>query len=437
MAYDDAWFPRIKGDNANLSLRLCPTPSGALRRAFLAGDDTVRYTYPKICDPEYQQRLRDLDALQQEMELDKDTHPTVVSLYKGKIEEKRQYHELVRTAYRAQEATGAGFVAAQQFRQYTEAVFGAPDRDVFNYIVKKMQAELEQSAALVGTPAYERLRERFSNPVFTTVPSFPVVLFTAQETDQGVTNEPLQAGEIKRYIETVLEAHNMPDWQVLLAKRGGRFSVLANQRVISIPSDRALQARRPERQITRRRLRGLVAHEVLTHARRADAGAKSALRLLGIGLPNYLVGEEGVAALREQMALGVEDYLNQDIYFAIGLAYYLDLMRNDDIVSLRPMREVFEILHDYLTVRYGVGNRSAMQGAFNLCRQIYITSPHDSSPMVFTRPLVYLTGNIAVSSQVVENPDIETYYDLGKFDPTNQGHLTALATLEILPSVMA
>lgn len=433
MTYDGAWFPRIKGDNANLSLRLCPTPSGALRRAFLSGDDRIQYSYPKLYDPEYHRRLRDLDTLKQELELDQDTHPTVVALYLAKVEEKRKYHDLVRAACRAQDETGAGFVAAQQFRQYTEAAFGAPDRNVFNYIVKKIQAELDQATHLAGTPAYERFRERFANPVFTTVPPFPATLVDIERSSSKESEEILSAATIQAHLQAVLQQQGLENWKVSLARYRGKFSVSGVRRTILIPGDRALQARRPERKITWRRLRGIVAHEILTHARRAEAGAQSPLQLLGIGLPGYLAGEEGVAALREQMAVGGDDYMNQDTYFAIGLAYGLDLLREETEQRLRPMREVFDILHDYLTVRYGVGHKSAVQGAFNLCRQIYITSPHYEVPMVLTRHLVYLTGSIAVSNLAVTHPEAQQYFDLGKYDPANQEHVAALATLQLLP----
>jgi hypothetical protein len=431
MIYDEAWFPRIKGNNANLSLRLRPTPSGALRRAFFSGEETIQYQYLKLEDSEYHERLRSLASLEQDLDLDQDTHPTVIALYKAKVAEKRLYHELVRAAYGAQEPTLAGQVAAQRFREYTETAFGVPDRDVFNYIIKKIQAELIHAAHLSGTPAYERLQERFGNPVFTTVPPFPASL--VGQNPYGSTTTFLSAAEIQSRILQILQEYGMTNWRVLIASRGGRFSVQANQRVVAIPNDQALQARRPERRITERRLHGLIAHEVLTHARRAEAGAQSPLRLLSIGLPEYLSGEEGVAALREQVALGEIEYLNQDIYFAIGLAYGLDLMSEMTNGQLRTMRQVYTILHDYLTVRYGIGDRSAQQGAFNLCRQIYITNPHRDIPTVFTRPLIYLTGNIAVSSLVAKDTAVQSWFDIGKYDPTNQQHLDALAELKIRP----
>lgn len=431
MIYDAAWFPRIKGNNANLSLRLRPTPSGALRRAFLAGDDQIRYTYPKLRDQAYHDRLRHLAALRRDLELDQYTHPVVISLYKEKIAEKQQYHELVRAAYHAQDETGSGAVAVQQFRHMTEALFGAPDRDIFNYIVKKVQEELAAATHMSGNPAFERLQERFHNPVFTAVPTFPGALVNPEQGTDEASDVALTTEAIRAYITDTLRAHDMEHWRVLVAVRGGRFSVLANQRIVTVPSDAALRARRPERQITQRKLRGLVAHEVLTHAKRAEAGLRSSLQLLGIGLPQYLVGEEGVAALREQIEIGADDYLNQDIYFAIGLAYGLDLVRQQPTSSLRPMREVFDILHDYLTVRYGVGDRSAMQGAFNLCRQIYITTPHITTPLVFTRPLIYLTGNIAVSGLVSQDQTVQRFFDVGKYDPTNESHCAALQELGI------
>jgi hypothetical protein len=393
------------------------------------------YTYPNIAVPGYQRQVHALDELEQGLSIDTVTHPRVIELYRDKVKERRTLLELVHSAHRAQSPAARGAVAAKRFREFSEGVYGVPERDVFNYVVKKVQEELADAHEMQGVPAYERLVERFRAPVFTTVPHYgPPTEDTARTGDDSAA---LSATEICRRIRTALDAHGMSHWQVSTSSSARRFTVLPRSRRIRVPHDRILRQRRSERKVTERKLEGLIAHEVLTHALRAERGAKSGLRLLSVGLPGYLLGEEGIATYREQQVTGAIDYQSQDIYFTIGLAYQLDLMYVD-VPQLRSMREVFTILHDYLTVRYGVGDRMATKTALNLCRQVFVTGPwQEEYPMVLTKGLVYLRGAIRISRFLEQYPDYEQWFDVGKFDPANAVHREALAELNIISGVMS
>jgi hypothetical protein len=114
------------------------------------------------------------------------------------------------------------------------------------------------------------------------------------------------------------------------------------------------------------------------------------------------------------------------MYFAIGLAYGLD--RGG---VRRSFSEVFALLCDYFAIRNHGGVRATRSKAFATCCRIFVQSPHTNIPLILTRDIVYREGNIAILDLLARDPSVELSFDIGKYDPTNDGHTAALKTLGI------
>ncbi len=105
-------------------------------------------------------------------------------------------------------------------------------------------------------------------------------------------SEKLDAWAIAADMKAALGNMDINDWNVVvLDEMSARMSVSARHREVRVKSDSIFTYEDRDR---------LIVHELQTHVRRACNGFRSGLLNLGLGLPNYMATEEGVASYMEQ-----------------------------------------------------------------------------------------------------------------------------------------
>jgi hypothetical protein len=220
-------------------------------------------------------------------------------------------------------------------------------------------------------------------------------------------------------MQQVLVELEIDDWKIVVDTEKGlsNFSVSQEYKTISIPSDEQIQARK----LTKKKLAGLVEHELKTHIVRRHNGERSKLALLGLGLDRYIKGEEGVATYAEQKVTGATEFAGIPMYFAIAVAKGFD-------GTSRNFRETFTIVRDYYVATLKLGDditSRAETAAWKDCVRIFRGTTGVTPGAVFTKDLAYL-GNRDIWQLVSTNSDVVMTFSIGKFDSTNNEHVAAL-----------
>ena len=364
-------------------------------------------------------KLEKLIHLSESIEKCPDTNPVVKKLYQEKIVEKQRQFKLI-NFYKQKPSK----IDNDELTSMVESVYGRPSQSVFNHLISVLRDSLNHvTNELKNSPEFERLNE-----VLTTDSESEVKDFVPIESKDFGEIVYTDAREVRHYILKRLPVLGLADWRVQISCDSvGGFKVWPRTKRIIVPTSKMLVARKGDRVLTATRLEAMIAHEVMTHAVRAENGFNSGLKLLAVGLASYWRGEEGVAGYREQQIVGATDYMNKNMHFTIGLAYGLDRQG-----VKRSFREVFDILIDYFLVIGGLDNNSAINKAFTACERIFYGATGSGTAFVMTKDIAYREGNIAVYRLLEKNPAAEEWFDVGKFDPTNQGHVSALQTLGLI-----
>jgi len=321
------------------------------------------------------------------------------------------------------QATSAG--DDTRFFNYSKQLYGAPRKDFFAYIAKRIQVLCEADVPNDAHKAAERLLQLFSKISTKQAVIDNDVLPEVREDDA----KALSSAEVARVFEETLRAYDIDGWEVIVDEEGSRqrFAVNPYRKLVHVPGDAALANRRVP--FTPTSAQALAEHEVGVHVRRAHQGSQQPLLLLGLGLDGYLKGEEGLASYVQQQVEGADEFYGFDRYMAISLAVGLD-------GSPRDFRAVFSSMVDYYTVtlrsRKNIEER-ARSAAWDVCMRIFRGTTGQSAGTVFTRDLAYFAGNIEMWQFMTDYPERFNDLFIGKFDPLNQEHVTALQSLDILP----
>ncbi len=235
--------------------------------------------------------------------------------------------------------------------------------------------------------------------------------------------QEFSAEEIKSLFEVVLRELSAEGWMVVINPNKNGISVNQEKKSVEVPEKRKLSFRA---------LKGLIAHEIGTHAARRIRGERTRLKMLGLGLDRYEGGEEGVATLREQVLEGeVKDFSGFDGHFAIGLATGVDGQPRD-------FRQTFEVLKKYYQLQSmlrGVvkeeAEKKAADSAWSRCVRTFRGTNSQTPGTCFTKDIVYREGNIAVWESVAKNAPEMSRWDVGKYDPSNPRHIWVLDQLNI------
>lgn len=174
-------------------------------------------------------------------------------------------------------------------------------------------------------------------------------------------------------------------------------------------------------------LKGLFAHEVLVHAQRAMQGEKKSKKL-SVGLPGYLVAEEGLGVLVESAINGQISNKVKDRYIDIALALG-DTMR-------RPLsrQELYEVCYVREVARSVAYQRDTSldrieKEVWEHVNRIYRGSLGNKYIAVFTKDVAYYKGFVRMARYIKRNAkeksmnDLFTFLLSGKFDPNIPEHV--------------
>lgn len=248
--------------------------------------------------------------------------------------------------------------------------------------------------------------------------------------DDDVYDVDSIAQTMARSIEILAENENEAwlEWSVVV-KEATSIMVGASDKQIVIPEDRP--------PISGKKMKGLLAHELLVHAQRSVLGETHQVEGLNTGLAGFISGEEGLAAISEQAISGEEPLLFKDRYIDIALAFAVG--ENGTSLS-RPQIIEFVQLRDKLRLRsLGLSDELTDARRKDINKhvgRIYRGGRGDAGDKlhpVYSKDFVYFDGYMKVAayiSKMLEDghlmPDIYNFLIQGGFDPTNELHLKLL-----------
>lgn len=388
----------------------------AQEKAFLANEIVNPILdYPELALFDGASLTSQLTELKSDIESE-ETNETVKRLYVAKIDE-------TLTMVRMLEAAKIG--DDKLFCAESSNVYGDLDQKAVDYVLSIVRAKAKYStvhgdeekvaAANRLLAILPEVDEDYVDESIAMLP--PLTPSGGKVTDAAIAAEAFEA---------LLKKLQIDDWTVLIDEPKGitNFSVSQEYKTIHIPGTAALV----KRSMSNRKLHGLIIHEIGAHVVRRFNGAKSKLRLLGLGLDRYIKGEEGVATYYEQKVTGARSFAGTARYFSIALA----TGRCDGVP--RDFRETFEVLCDYrlLYKRERVSRRESVRIlAYNDSVRIFRGTSCRTKGAVYYKDTAYFS-NRAIWQLVKDNPEIEATFRYGKFDPTNEDHVTALIELGIL-----
>lgn len=238
------------------------------------------------------------------------------------------------------------------------------------------------------------------------------------------TKKTFFAPEIKMIFEKNLKNAGIIGWKVELDPVNG-VSVYVDQkrRRIVIPM---------MKKIFRNGLRHLLIHEIGTHVIRRINGEKSRLGLLGLGLDNVEIAEEGIATVREQMTdRAPEDFSGIEGFLAVSFAMGLDGKR-------RNFRETFELMKKYYLFnslfsgeRRKCAEKYANLTSWDRCVRTFRGTDYKTPGICFTKDIIYREGNIGIWNVIRKKPEEIKRFSVGKYDPSNPEHIRILDKLGI------
>ncbi len=235
-------------------------------------------------------------------------------------------------------------------------------------------------------------------------------------------NQHVALDDFKSMLEDTLLRLQIFDWKVKFDTKNkfGRFVVLSKVKSILLPV-----TVNGKSYISYKRAIKLIHHEIYTHVVRTNAGYRSRLKLLSIGLAGYQHAEEGIATYNEQKAVGSNKYYAGFLsYLAIGLAKGLDRG------SVQRLPYEFNTLFTNVFLALGLTSQQAYHKALQTTLHIYIKV--GDSYFVNTSDVIYRSGNIKIHSLISTDPLAENYFTQGKFDPGDQFLVQGLTSLGII-----
>lgn len=237
--------------------------------------------------------------------------------------------------------------------------------------------------------------------------------------------------DIASRFETALLALSANDsdwaeWSVDRNQEKDSLSVSSGDKKIVVGVNRA--------NVTPVQLEGLFAHEVLVHANRALQGAKRSEQL-STGLPDYLDFEEGLGVFSEYAVTGEIPVKNVNRYVDIALALGLSgeqISRHEllDFVMNRA-----QLINDLDEIKKS--QEDIEKEVYAHVNRIYRGSLGNEYIGVFTKDIAYHKGFLQVGAYIESSvkmgnsvADTMDFLLQGKFDPTNEVHMSYLSELE-------
>ena len=384
------------------------------KNRFLAGEIVnPTFDYPELESFDIDEREEILIELKNDV-LELEQNETVKKIYRTKINETLATLRMLRAAKNGDD---------RKFSRYADFIYGKPEGADVNYIIQHVKELIEVNEVIENKEvqhAIERLKNIFGE-IESTI-------------DDGVDKSVLPKGEKKGdLVENIEEAVTAfgaaladlkaDDWSVVVDNEKGisSFSVNQEHKIVRVPSEDELK----KRAISKRRLKGLVAHEIGTHVARRTNGERSKLQLLGLGLDRYIRAEEGIATYNQQLVEGAKEFAGVPRYLSVAVAKGVD-------GTPRDFRETFEVMKDYRLLSSTKKNTdAAAEIAYNDCVRIFRGTTCTTPGAIYPKDMAYF-GNRAIWALVNKDSDAVEYFSIGKYDPTNEEHVALLSQLGIL-----
>lgn len=391
------------------------------------------FEYPDINIEEILNREESLVKLKEEI-ANEEADETVKRAYTWKINEKIGECRLLRAAAEKN---------MKQFRLWTYFLYGGPSPELYTYTITDLHTQLTNDASSENTvlqDAAKKLQELLPKPpapdsVSETLPTNDVQTQVTNITKAWITDtlptsdrpdaDMYTSENIAELFEAALQSFQADDWKVVIDDTTSATGIRVSQE--------KKQVRIPQgRQVLFNKLRTLIAHEIGTHVARREAGERSKLKLLGIGLDRYESAEEGIATLREQVLTGpVKRFSGEVGHLAISLAKGLDGTKRD-------FKDVYSILQSYyywFHISKGKNENQALESsqksAWNRCVRTFRGTNANTPGVCFTKDIIYREGNAQIWKLLGSDPSAALQFNIGKFDPTNERHVMILSQLGI------
>lgn len=359
---------------------------------FLSGE-TINPTleYPELENFDIGTRRSKLRALLEEVVV-LESNKVVRNIYSAKI------NELLTTLQMLQATRDRDDVA---FSRAADFVYGTPEVGDIHYVVASVQeliAEKIDNEDECTRAAAARLHRLFS----------PLDV----EPDGGVVRSILPQGEsieggveslseVVAAFEAALVELGVDGWVVVVDTDKGlnKFSVSQEHKMVRVPAEDIIK----ERKDTKKKLKGLIKHEIDTHVARRHNGEQSPLQLLGLGLDRYLKAEEGISTYAEQQVTGAQEFAGIPRYLSIALAKGL---------CGKPLdfRQTYEIMKDYNLIALPRDEQEvtvewAYKTAYDDCLRIFRGTTGTSPGVVYPKDMAYF-ANRKIWTLVAKNPAV-------------------------------
>lgn len=373
--------------------------------------------YPELDSFDIDEREHILLSLKEDI-LELEQNETVKKIYRTKI------NELLATV-RMLRASKAG--DDRKFSRYADFIYGKPETGDIGYVIEHVKVLISQnldSENLEKQQAAQRLNEIFSSLVFDAGEGVDKSVLPKGQDIPGKLESIEEAVEV---FEDALQEIGATDWKVVVDSEAGisNFSVSQEHKIVRVPSEEKLLAR----SLSKKKVRGLIEHEIKTHVARRSNGERSQLQLLGLGLDRYLKAEEGIATYAEQQVTGAKEFAGVPRFLSIALAKGL----SGEKLDFRRTHTVMTAYRLLASTKKDVTLEQAKETAYDDCVRIFRGSTCHTPGAVYPKDMAYF-GNRAIWTLVSKDSDVVKKFSIGKYDPTNIEHIALLTQLGILDS---
>lgn len=415
---DSRWYRRFEAVNFEDYEKLTGNKESRQEQMdkFLSGEvENPALDFPELKSFDIDEREQTLLSLKEDI-LSLERNEAVKKIYRTKINESL-------ATLRMLKATKSG--DDRKFSRYADFIYGKPESSDVGYVVGHVKDLILQNAESENPEkqqAARRLNEIFSQLDFDIGEGADKSILPAGQDIPGKLESVEEAVEV---FETNLREIGASDWKVVVDSEKGlsNFSVSQEHKTVRVPSEEKLMARN----VSKKKLQGLIEHEIKTHVARRSNGERSKLQLLGLGLDRYLKAEEGIATYAEQQVTGAKEFAGVPRFLSIALAKGIGGKKLD-------FRNTHTLMTDYRLLassKKDVTLEEAATTAYNDCVRIFRGSTCSTPGAIYPKDMSYF-GNRAIWTLVSENSDVVETFSIGKYDPNNNEHIALLTQLGIL-----
>ncbi len=412
---DNVWFERLM-QHGKLSLPAAylqdPQKRAEQKKLFFSGEvRNPTLDYPSLGTFDIENRMNKLRSLHDDVEKNEPLG-FVKDAYMRSIQERLTFFEMLESTINRD---------FEKFNRLNEFAFSRPSDEITARIIPHvldMIAQAEASNNALAVEAAQKLKELIKN--------IPADHDNALFGDYiHIEHERVSAKQISERFKTSLKENGIDDWRVKIDKHSLSSSIRINNshRIIHIPATRTTNVVH---------LEALVRHEIGVHILRSKGAENGVLQLLTVGLDNYIRGDEGLSKYEEHQVFPSAFNVTLEMYLVTALVKG---------ANGKPMdfRDAYEVFYNYYLVsKHGksdLSEQSARSHGWRRASKLFRGTDGQQTGICFTKDLVYLHGYLDLLKVIEENPDEQSRFYSGKYDPSNEFHIHVLNELDALSKV--